>query len=481
MTTLKKGILTKMTELDKVFPPAEVTKAHDKICRLLDHKATYCPKVENEILKATVLSSASEIGMVKETDIYKGNIEWVGVSSTSRTSYPYFEIICDDIQTKVPTEKPSLFNRKSQETEKIQMLTMDLKVFSSQVPVVTDLEPLEPAAGPSIVWEFESLPPRSIGRKISKGNYTAQDLLTNLAGMIDFMGPYVRDYINRYVDPDRPLTTHTLGDLFLISGKNGRMFMQLPVKSAVNKAGILYAMKRFEDYKITNKQIQDVLIIPWIKYRLIHMIKSACKSYLTNPSQKLCLFLTDDSIEFGSRITTGSNTLHNILTSNLKSLLDKNVYLLFDSDPDFTRHVACLAHGVEAKVIRKLTRVTERRYAIHILSHDIKRQENMAEHMYSQFFERVRIKEEKNKDKKNEKDVQDKYYEILYTAQEGALTLLHPLISLNAYVSSIISNLNPYLQFKVPHECSIAIGKIAVAIFFNLTKLLFISSFICLW
>ncbi|GAA5812330.1 hypothetical protein MFLAVUS_005781 [Mucor flavus] len=424
MTTLKKGILTKMTELDKVFPPAEVTKAHDKICRLLDHKATYCPKVENEILKATVLSSASEIGMVKETDIYKGNIEWVGVSSTSRTSYPYFEIICDDIQTKVPTEKPSLFNRKSQETEKIQMLTMDLKVFSSQVPVVTDLEPLEPAAGPSIVWEFESLPPRSIGRKISKGNYTAQDLLTNLAGMIDFMGPYVRDYINRYVDPDRPLTTHTLGDLFLISGKNGRMFMQLPVKSAVNKAGILYAMKRFEDYKITNKQIQDVLIIPWIKYR-------ACKSYLTNPSQKLCLFLTDDSIEFGSRITTG--------------------------DPDFTRHVACLAHGVEAKVIRKLTRVTERRYAIHILSHDIKRQENMAEHMYSQFFERVRIKEEKNKDKKNEKDVQDKYYEILYTAQEGALTLLHPLISLNAYVSSIISNLNPYLQFKVPHECSIAI------------------------
>lgn len=478
MTTLKKGILTKMTELDKVFPPAEVTNAHDKICRLLDHKATYCPTVENELLKATVLSSASEIGMVKETDIYKGNIEWGSVSSTSRTSYPYFDIICDDIQTNFPIEKPSLFNSSSQETEKILMLTVDLKVFSSQVPVVTDIEPLEPAVGPSIVWEFESLLPRSIGRKISIGNYNAEDLLTNLAGMIDFMGPHVRDYINRHVDPDKPLTTHTLGDLFSISDKDNRMFMQLPVDSAVNKAGILYAMRRYKDYKITNKQIQDVLIRPWIKYRLIRMIKSACGSYLTNPSKKICLFLTDDSIKFGSRITAGSNTLHDILTSNLKSLLDKSVYLLFDSDPDFTRHVACLALGVETKVIRKSTRVTKQRYAIHILTHDIKRQENMAEHMYSQLFETVRIEGEKKKDKKNE----DKYYEVLYTAQEGALTLLHPLITLNAYVSSIIPNRNPYLQFKVPHECSIAIGKITVTFFFfYLTKLLFISSFICLW
>ncbi|GAA5803312.1 hypothetical protein HPULCUR_008791 [Helicostylum pulchrum] len=457
METLKKEILKKMTELDQLFPPETLTKAHDNICRLFDCKATYCSEGEHKLLKTSVFSAASEIGMVNFTDIYKGTITWVDVSSTSRTSYPYFDVICDSIQNQetydtIPIEGSLLPNHKIQDAEKIQTLTLNLKVFLRQELEKTNIEPLEPTVGPTISWKFETLPPAGIDRKIMIRDYTVIELLAHLAGMVNFMGSHVRDYISRNVDLDRPSATHTLGDLFLIPGTNELMFMQLPVNSAVNKVGLLYAIKQFKDYKITNRQIQDILIKPWIKYRLIYMIKKTCDTYITNPSQKLCVFLTSDSIEFGNR-------LYDVLKNYLRNTFDINVYLLFDGDVDFTRQVACLAHGVDNKVLRKSRRVTEQRYAVHILSHDIKRQDHMAEHIYSRLFKKIRTSDEKNKYIKKDEDENEniEYEEVLYTAQEDALTLLHPLIGLNVYASSIIPNHDPFLQFKVPHECSIAI------------------------
>ncbi|KAG2234225.1 hypothetical protein INT48_001944 [Thamnidium elegans] len=410
MTTLKQEILKKMTELDQVFSPGKVTNAHKSVCRLFDSKATFSSEEEKDVLKAQVFSSASEIGMVKGADIYQGSIVWVGLSNTYRINYPYFDIIGGDITRKEMC-------RGIQEDEKIQILTLDLKLFSRQEPVTTNIRPLKSTVGPSIPWEFQSLLPAKIGKMISVGNYTAEKLLMHLAGMIDFMGPHVRDYISRNVIPSGPFATHTLGDLFLIPGTDDLIYMKLPLSSTVNKAGLLYAMKQFKDYKIITKQIHDVLIRPWIKYRLAYMIKNACETYITSQSEMLCLFFTGDSINF------------DILKPALKNLFDEKIYFSFNSDVDFTRHVACLAHGNNTIVLQKATRVTEQRYAVHILSHDIKRQENMAQHMYK----------------------------IFYTAQEGALTLLHPLIGLNVPVSSIIPNHNFLLQLKVPHECSVAI------------------------
>lgn len=78
--------------------------------------------------------------------------------------------------------------------------------------------------------------------------------------------------------------------------------------------------------------------------------------------------------------------------------------------------------------------------------------------MYSRLFK-------KKKDRKCKKK-EDAYDEVLYTTLEGAFSLLHSLIGLNVPIYSIVPNYNPFLQFKVPYECSIAIGKMTAVLFF---------------
>ncbi|KAI8067341.1 hypothetical protein BDF21DRAFT_426445 [Thamnidium elegans] len=226
--------------------------------------------------------------------------------------------------------------------------------------------------------------------------------------------------------------------------------MKLPLYSTVNKAGLLYAIRRFKHHEITGMQIRDVLIKPWIKYRLVYMINDACESYITDPLQTLYLFLTGD---------TGLEGFRYELRSSIKNALNGKFFLFIYSIVYHVRHMACLAHGINTKVLQKSTRVTAQRYAVHILSHDVKKQDNRVQHMYSRLF---KMKKAKDAEKKNRKDIKDKKKEgiqdeVLYTAQEDAFSLLHSLIGLNVPISSIIPNYNPFLQFKVPHECSIAI------------------------
>ncbi|GAA5803304.1 hypothetical protein HPULCUR_008783 [Helicostylum pulchrum] len=457
MSILKQDLLKMMTKFDQLFQPKDIIKVHSNICQLFDYKASLHVNKEENLLKMHVLKFASEIGMMKGADIIQGYIVWVGISNRSCKNYPYFDIICEDFESKGIDDKiqavKSMINQminKSQENVKIRTLTLDLKLFSRQVPVedIESTEPLLPAFGPSIYWEFESIGPTEVERSIDAGNYKVEEMLKNLAGMINFMGPHVLDYINRQVIESKPSATHTLGDLFLIPGTDKLMFMQLPFYSVVNKAGLLYAIRRFKHHEITSKLIQDVLIRSWIKYRLIYMIRNTCESYLTDPPQTLYLFLP---------VNTGLKEFFS-LRLHIEEIFGEKFYLLFNGDVDFTRHVACLALGVNTKVIQKWTRVTERRYAVHILTHDVKKQDTMAQHMYSRLFKKRKTKDNEKKDnEKKDKKKEDAYDEVLYTTQEGAFSLLHSLVDFNVSTSSIVPNYNPFLQFKVPHACSIAI------------------------
>lgn len=136
MSILKQDLLKKMTDRDQLFRPKDVIKVHSNICQLFDYKARLHVKQEEEkILKMHILKFASEIGMVKGADISRKYIAWVDISSKPCSDYPYFDIICESKRMGDISRIQSWINlmtNKNQETEKIQTLTLNFKLFSRQ-------------------------------------------------------------------------------------------------------------------------------------------------------------------------------------------------------------------------------------------------------------------------------------------------------------------------------------------------------------
>lgn len=77
-------------------------------------------------------------------------------------------------------------------------------------------------------------------------------------------------------------------------------------------------------------------------------------------------------------VETGLKEFYSVLRFYLKKIFGENFCFSFYGSVHYARHAACLAHGVNTEVLQKLTRVTEQRYTVNILSHDLKKQDNMA-------------------------------------------------------------------------------------------------------